>query len=84
VMNFLLSVVTFLALLAGVLGSLFKREATKRGKAEQRAATAEATTEKVLEHAKNTGELRTDSDVVGSLRRKAASKRADPENEGKR
>lgn len=73
--NFLLSVVAFLVLLVGVLGSLFKREATKRGEAEQRATTAEATTEKVLEHVKETGELRTDSDVVDSLRRKAKRKR---------
>lgn len=73
--NFLLSTATFLALLVGVLTSLFKREANKRGEADQKAAAAEATTERVLEHAKATGELRTDSDVVNSMRAKAAAKR---------
>lgn len=74
-MNYLLSAVAFLTMLVGVIGALFKRETKKRAEADQKAAAAEATTEKVLEHAKVTGELRTDNDVVNSLRSKAAAKR---------
>jgi hypothetical protein len=54
-----------------------RRDATAKGKAEVTADIAKATAEKVIDHAEKSGELRTDSDVVVSLRTKAAAKRGD-------
>lgn len=56
---------------------MIRRDTLARGKAQVTADVAKATAEKVIEHAEKSGELRTDADVVVSLRSKAAAKRGD-------